>query len=149
MGGDGDVFVLDIGEPVKIIDLAKRMIKLMGHVEKNAESPNGEIEIQFIGLRPGEKLFEELLLGDRVIGTGHPKILRAQEEWLPEEKLHDILKSLQRACTDGDCTAMQHLLALAVKGFETSVPISDEVWLREGDVATSKKDNVYTLFANE
>lgn len=149
MGGTGDVFVLDMGEPVKIIDLARRMIKLMGHVEKSSDSPDGDITIDFIGLRPGEKLFEELLLGDRVIGTGHPKIMRAQEEWLPEEKLHQILIALRTACQDNDCLAIQNLLAGAVSGFSSKVPITDELWLRQTINPTFKKDNIYTLFGNE
>jgi FlaA1/EpsC-like NDP-sugar epimerase len=148
MGSDGDVFVLDMGEPVKIIDLARRMVKLMGHVEKDGENPNGDIEIKYVGLRPGEKLFEELLLGDKVIGTGHPKILRAQEEWLPEEKLQEVLIALRRACDAGDCAAVQNLLSAVVNGFEGTGLISDEVWLRK-DGAAAKRGNVYTLFVNE
>ena len=80
MGRGGDVFVLDMGEPVKIVDLAKRMIRLMGREVKGSENPEGDIEITFSGLRPGEKLYEELLVGCNVAGTGHPMIMRAQEE---------------------------------------------------------------------
>lgn len=148
MGGDGDVFVLDMGEPVKIVDLARRMIKLMGHVEKDAENPAGNIEIRYVGLRPGEKLFEELLLSDKVIGTGHPKILRAQEEWLSEERLNEILVPLLGACNNNDCKAVQHLLSTVVRGFDGKGKISDEVWIgkREANPGSAK---VYTLFATE
>lgn len=149
MGSEGDVFVLDMGEPVKIVDLARRMIKLMGHIEKDGENPAGDIEIRYVGLRPGEKLFEELLLGDKVIGTGHPKIMRAQEEWLSEEKLNETLIPLQSACNSNDCKAVQHLLAAVVNGFDGKGPINDEVWVgRRGDAGPGSA-KVYTLFAIE
>ena len=80
MGTGGDVFVLDMGEPVKIIDLAARMIHLSGLEVKDDKHPNGDIEILYTGLRPGEKLYEELLIGDNVSGTGHPRIMRAEEQ---------------------------------------------------------------------
>ncbi len=71
MGKGGDVFVLDMGEPVRIVDLATNLIKLSGLEVKSAENPLGDIEIKFTGLRPGEKLFEELLIGDDVMGSAH------------------------------------------------------------------------------
>jgi len=148
MGSEGDVFVLDMGEPVKIVDLARRMIKLMGHVETDSEHPDGDIEIRYVGLRPGEKLFEELVLGDKVVGTGHPKIMRAQEEWLSEEKLNETLMPLLGACNNNDCKAMQHLLSTVVNGFDGKGEINDEVWLGRGD-ARSGPAKVYTLFASE
>ncbi len=77
MAEGGDVFLLDMGEPVRIADLAKRMIHLMGFHERTPEHPRGDIEIVFTGLRPGEKLYEELLVGDQALPTEHPRIMRA------------------------------------------------------------------------
>ena len=79
MGQGGDVFVLDMGEPVEIYELAKRLINLSGMEVKDEKNPNGDIEIVFTGLRPGEKLYEELLIGDNVSETDHKQILRAEE----------------------------------------------------------------------
>lgn len=98
MSTGGDVFVLDMGEPVKIIDLAKRMIHLSGLEVKSLDTPNGTIEIHPVGLRPGEKLFEELLIGDNAEGTAHPLIMRAQEGHLAWNALELLLAELMRAC---------------------------------------------------
>lgn len=98
MGKGGDVFVLDMGEPVKITILAKKMIKLSGLTEKTTENPDGDIEIQFTGLRPGEKLYEELLIGDNVEGTDHPRIMTANEVHLSWPETHNFLNKLDKAC---------------------------------------------------
>lgn len=98
MGKGGDVFVLDMGEPVKITSLAKKMIQLSGLTEKTADKPNGDIEIQFSGLRPGEKLYEELLIGDNVEGTTHPRIMTASEVFLNWPETHNLLHRLDKAC---------------------------------------------------
>jgi FlaA1/EpsC-like NDP-sugar epimerase len=148
MSEKGDVFVLDMGEPVHIIDLARRMIKLMGHVEKTEEDPEGDIEIQLIGLRPGEKLVEELLLSDTVVGTGHPKILRAREEWLPEEKLMESLSALKHACDAANYDQLQTVLAEIVKGFKGTPVSNDAAWSRK-PVEHTADNNVYTLFSKE
>ena len=92
MGVGSDVFVLDMGEPVKIKDLAVKMVHLSGLEVKHAKRPNGDIEIKCTGLRPGEKLFEELLIGDNVIGTDHPRILSAQEVKMPWSELDSIFR---------------------------------------------------------
>jgi len=88
MGKGGDVFVLDMGEPVKIVDLAKNLIQLSGLEVKSSDNPNGDIEIKFTGLRPGEKLYEELLIGDNVEGTDHERIMTANEQFLPLEEFN-------------------------------------------------------------
>ena len=93
----GDVFVLDMGQPVKIQDLARRMIHLMGLTVRDDENPHGDIEIQFTGLRPAEKLYEELLLGENVSGTDHPRIMRAQEDFVRQEVLLSLLDDLSLA----------------------------------------------------
>ncbi len=98
MGKGGDVFVLDMGEPVKITALAQKMIRLSGLTEKTEAKPNGDIEIQFSGLRPGEKLYEELLIGDNVEGTKHPRIMSAHEIYLSWPETHNLLNHLDKAC---------------------------------------------------
>ncbi len=100
MGKGGDVFVLDMGEPVKITALAKKMISLSGLSEKTDELPNGDIGIEFTGLRPGEKLYEELLIGDNVEGTEHPRIMTASEVFLSWPETHNLLNHLDKACHD-------------------------------------------------
>ena len=98
MGKGGDVFVLDMGEPVKIVDLAKKMIRLSGLSIKSDKNPGGDIEIEFSGLRPGEKLYEELLIGDNVEGTDHPRIMTAHEVHLNWPETHNLLNRLDKAC---------------------------------------------------
>jgi FlaA1/EpsC-like NDP-sugar epimerase len=98
MGEGGDVFVLDMGEPVKIAELARRMVHLSGLEVRDDKHPGGDIEIRFSGLRPGEKLYEELLIGDNVLPTDHPRILRAQEYHLPAEELQHFMQQLDEAC---------------------------------------------------
>ncbi|MBF4437488.1 polysaccharide biosynthesis protein, partial [Vibrio anguillarum] len=99
MGHNGQVFVLDMGEPVKIVDLAKRMIHLMGMKEYfDGNSNEGDIEIKFTGLRPGEKLYEELLIGDNVEGTSHQKIMTACEDKLTWKEMHPLLQELDICC---------------------------------------------------
>lgn len=102
MANGGDVFVLDMGRPVKILDLARRMIHLSGLTVRDSEHPNGNIEIEFKGLRPGEKLYEELLIGNSPMGTEHPLIMRALEESIAWEKLQPLLKLLEIACGDSN-----------------------------------------------
>lgn len=125
MAKGGDVFVLDMGEPVKIEDLARRMVHLMGYEVRNESNPNGDIEIQFSGLRPGEKLYEELLIGEDVVGTQHPKIMRACEETLTRSELEGIFKSLAEAEDNMDCQKAREILQVAVKGFKPSSPVVD------------------------
>lgn len=130
MGTGGDVFVLDMGEPVKIVDLAKRMIHLSGLTIKDELNPDGDIEIEFTGLRPGEKLYEELLIGSNVSGTVHSRIMRAEEEYLhwPETAL--LLKEIDDACNSYKCDAVKKLLLEAPTGFNSQEQISDDVWVK-------------------
>ena len=125
MGLGGEVFVLDMGEPVKIADLARKMIHLMGLEEITDQNPDGDIEVVYTGLRPGEKLFEELLIGDNVVNTGHPKIMRAQEEILPHQELIALLGELQEAEQDLDCQRACELLKQGVNGFSHNGNIVD------------------------
>ena len=128
MGEGGDVFVLDMGEPVRIVEMAKRMIHLSGHQEKDADNPDGDIEITYTGLRPGEKLYEELLIGDKVSETEHQKIMRAQELIIPWADLQAVLVKLTQASEQGDCQAIRQLLTDTIDGFEPQCGVED--WLK-------------------
>ncbi|MCZ4294814.1 polysaccharide biosynthesis protein [Vibrio sinaloensis] len=121
LGNNGQVFVLDMGEPVKILDLAKRMIHLMGlkeHSEGNVEE--GDIEIKFTGLRPGEKLYEELLIGDNVQGTGHQKIMTASEDKLDWKDMELLLDELDKCCHDFDANSIRRILLDAPTGYKVN-----------------------------
>lgn len=118
LGHNGQVFVLDMGEPVKILDLAKRMIHLMGMKEYTANSPeDGDIEIKFTGLRQGEKLYEELLIGDNVQGTGHQKIMTACEDKLDWKAMNQLLDELDTCCHNFDVHCIRRILLDAPTGY--------------------------------
>ncbi len=128
MGEGGDVFVLDMGEPVKIVDLARRMVHLSGLEVRSDDTPDGAIEIRQIGLRPGEKLYEELLIGANVEGTEHPLIMRAQEAEIPWNLLQDLLQRLEAACVACNHEEVRALLAHIVPGYVPQCGIEDLVW---------------------
>ncbi|ROV59360.1 polysaccharide biosynthesis protein [Vibrio ponticus] len=128
MGKGGDVFVLDMGEPVKIAELAKNLIRLSGLEVKNDEHPDGDIEIKFSGLRPGEKLFEELLIGDNVQGTAHERIMTANEKFLPIEEYQVLITALDEACHNFEHEKIRQLLLDAPTGFAPTDGIGDLVW---------------------
>jgi FlaA1/EpsC-like NDP-sugar epimerase len=117
MATGGDVFVLDMGETVKIDDLAKSMIRLMGLEVRDEEHPDGDIPIQYIGLRPGEKLHEELLLGQNTSPTEHPRILRGHEPYMESAKLVEVLEALSAAVATGNMAEIHATLAAAVEGY--------------------------------
>ena len=129
MGKGGDVFVLDMGESVKIIDLARQMIRLSGFEVKDANNPNGQSEIKITGLRPGEKLYEELLIGDAVEKTTHPRIMTANEVMLSWPELSDILTRMDEACREGDQLTVRQLMLDAPTGFAPKDEICDLVWV--------------------
>lgn len=128
MGKGGDVFVLDMGEPVKIIDLARKMIKLMGLKEKNEFNPDGDIEIRITGLRPGEKLYEELLIGDNMQNTVHSRIMKADEVMLEWEKLSVLLEELEVSCDKYSVEEIREILLKAPTAFTPVNGICDLVW---------------------
>lgn len=128
MGLGGDVFVLDMGEPIKIVDLAKRMIHLSGLEIKDDEHPDGDIEIRFTGLRPGEKLYEELLIGDNVSDTEHSQIMRAQEQVIPWSILEAELTELAQSTESGDFERIRTILSRTVTGFAPQCDIEDWLW---------------------
>jgi FlaA1/EpsC-like NDP-sugar epimerase len=128
MGEGGDVFVLDMGEPIKIVDLATRMVHLSGLEVKTEATADDGIEIKYVGLRPGEKLYEELLIGENVEGTGHPLIMRAQEAEIPWPQLQGMLSELTHACDQFDYEEVRALLLRAVVGYAPQCDIEDFLW---------------------
>jgi FlaA1/EpsC-like NDP-sugar epimerase len=149
MGRGGEVFVLDMGKPVKILDLAERMIKLLGHSVRNEANPEGDIEIEITGLRPGEKLYEELVLGENIAGTGHPMIMQADEKYVEMFNLLSCLEQIDQACVEGDCRSIKNLLTEIIGDFPDN-PINDIVWRKDlggrEDVAVAlAPDNVTPL----
>ncbi len=106
----GDVFLLDMGEPVNILELAQRMIRLKGFSIRDEDHPGGDIEIRITGLHPGENLHEKLLIGEAVTGTRHRKILRATENYLPWSELRDVLDTLEKACDEYDYEGIRSFL---------------------------------------
>lgn len=134
MGQGGDVFVLDMGEAVKITDLARRMINLSGFSVKDENTPNGDVAISYVGLRPGEKLYEELLIGDNVSETVHPKIMRAQEKVIAWDELQIILSDLQNAATTSDYEEIRNILGKCVDGYMPQCGIED--WLKPNIAAS-------------
>lgn len=125
MGEGGDVFVLDMGEPVNIVDLARKMILLSGLSVRDESNPRGDIAIEFTGLRPGEKLYEELLIGDNPAPTTHSKIFRANEVFIAWEELLPILDVLRQAVRNSDYDSIRRLLEQTVQGYQPTEGIVD------------------------
>ena len=130
MSEGGDVFVLDMGESVKIIDLAKKMINLSGLMVKENNSKDGDIEIKITGLRPGEKLFEELLIGNNAQLTKHPKIFKAREDFLKWEILNSNLLDLEKFISDNDSKKVINLMKRLVSGYKPS-DIMQDIFFKE------------------
>ncbi|WP_102294197.1 nucleoside-diphosphate sugar epimerase/dehydratase [Janthinobacterium sp. AD80] len=141
MGEGGDVFVLDMGEPVRIMDLAERMVHLSGLEVKSKSAPDG-IDIQHVGLRPGEKLYEELLIGDNVEGTEHPLIMRAQEAEIPWAELHPLLEQLDHCCVRFEYDQVRALLLRAVHEYAPQCGIEDLIWLERQKFGTAGKPDL-------
>jgi FlaA1/EpsC-like NDP-sugar epimerase len=134
LGTGGDVFVLDMGEPVRIVELAERMIRLSGYDIERDNMFGEHIDLEYIGLRPGEKLHEELLLGTSVTGTGHPMIMRAEEESFDFDFIEDAAHRLLRACAEMDLNDVTAILTDHVMGFSGHEPRHDYVWVKQGRV---------------
>ncbi|KJU78809.1 membrane protein [Ectopseudomonas oleovorans] len=130
MGQGGDVFVLDMGAPVKILDLAEKMIHLSGLSVRSERNPHGDIAIEFTGLRPGEKLYEELLIGDNVSETEHPMIMRADEEMLPWDIYKGVLKELLISVECDDYDRVRQLLRETVNGYVPDGEIVDHIYIQ-------------------
>ena len=136
MANGGDVFVLDMGEPVKIYDLAERMIELSGHKVRSENNPDGDIDIKTIGLRPGEKLYEELLIGTTKNATGHPRIFKSHEDYLKLQDLNEYLDLLKIAISENDVLRSRQIISELVPeykpmtewvGFKPDTPVNEGV----------------------
>ena len=125
MGEGGEVFVLDMGEPVRIVELARRMVQLSGHSVRDDANPEGDIEISITGLRPGEKLYEELLIGDNPSPTAHPRIMKARESFSSWEELRPVLGRMTAAIEGYEVPALRALLAEVVSGYQPADEIVD------------------------
>ena len=141
MGQGGDVFVLDMGEQVKIADLARKMVHLMGLEVTDEKNPDGDIEISYTGLRPGEKLYEELLIGDDPQGTEHPRIMKARELSLKWAEVEEVLGHLDRACHVFDCNKVRDILESTPLGFSPNNALEDLVW-KQDQCEIAQSDNV-------
>jgi len=139
MGTGGDVFVLDMGEPVRIFDLARKMIELSGLSLRDESKPDGDIEIAITGLRPGEKLFEELLIGDNPMQTRHQRIMKAQEEFLSWDVLNEHLAQLKAAIDQNQLTELRKLLQTLVPGYEPQAESVDWIHLAQHNDAATRQ----------
>ena len=128
MSNGGDVFVLDMGKPIKIDDLARKMIELSGLTVLDKDRPDGDIEIQYIGLRPGEKLYEELLVNEKANKTDHPLITSTEEAMLDWEELEPILEQLKVASKSSDYLMIRELLLKLVPEFRPQCGIEDYLY---------------------
>jgi FlaA1/EpsC-like NDP-sugar epimerase len=131
MASGGEVFVLDMGEPVRIIDLAKRMIELSGLQIKDKDNPDGDIEIRTVGLRPGEKLYEELLIGDNPEPTSHVRIMKANERYMAWDALEPLLATLKTHLEDRNVQALRDRLRMLVPEFTPDDALVDWVHLEQ------------------
>ncbi len=131
MAKGGDVFVLDMGQSVKIMDLARRMIELSGLTVKDERNADGDVEIETTGLRPGEKLYEELLIGDNPKPTSHPRIMKAHEDFLSWSDLAAKLKTLEMALDVNDVGVIRVMMEKLVTGYMPSDEIVDWVYLEQ------------------
>jgi len=147
MAQGGDVFVLDMGKPIRIADLARRMISLSGLTVRDETNPDGDIEIQFTGLRPAEKLFEELLIGTNVSGTEHPMIMRAMEHSLSWEAMQTLLHDLLVAMEQFDVRAARQLLLHGVQEYRPSSDLADQVFCRRESDRKQSQSKVTSLQA--
>lgn len=136
MGQGGDVFVLDMGQPVRIAELAEKLIHLSGLSVRSEKSPHGDIAIEFTGLRPGEKLYEELLIGDNVSPTEHPMIMRADEEYFTWDVLRSVLAKLLKAVEQDDYPQVRVLLREVVSGYVPEGEIVDLIYQQRRAVPT-------------
>ncbi len=148
MARGGDVFVLDMGKPVRIEDLARRMIGLMGCSLRDEQNPDGDIEIVYTGLRPAEKLFEELLIGTNVSGTEHPMIMRATEHHLPWAGVAELLEDLVQTIDRFDCNRARELLMQAVIEYRPHEEVQDLVWARKRFLIENDHGKVTALAAH-
>jgi FlaA1/EpsC-like NDP-sugar epimerase len=127
MSTGSDVFVLNMGQPVRIYDLASRMVEMSGLRLKTADQPDGDVEITITGLSPGEKLYEELLIGNNPKPTQHARIMKANEEYLAWPQLQENLESLRMAMSVNDVPLIRNFLSQLVQGYESTGEVVDWV----------------------
>jgi FlaA1/EpsC-like NDP-sugar epimerase len=127
----GDLFLLDMGEPVRILDLARQMVRLSGLHVRDVHNPDGDIEIRCTGLRPGEKLYEELLIGDNPKQTSHPRIMKANEDFIEWSDLEAKLGSLEVALNVNDVSLIRAMMQQLVAGYTPSDAIVDWVYMEQ------------------
>jgi FlaA1/EpsC-like NDP-sugar epimerase len=144
MAEGGDVFVLDMGQPVKILDLARRMVELSGLTIKDEEHPEGDVEIAITGLRPGEKLYEELLIGDNPEPTTHVRIVKAHEEFIPWAEFEAELSALEGALSQNNVAMIRSIMQKLVSGYIPSDIIVDWVYLEQGAGAIGRRPVSWT-----
>ena len=135
MAKGGEVFVLDMGKPVKIIDMAREMIELAGKSYRDEEHPEGDIEIKVVGLRPGEKLYEELLVSNEPLPTKHPRIMHQKEISLPMDALMERMEKLDAACHALNVPAIVQALQSPATAYTPKGNISDVVWNEKAGAA--------------
>jgi len=128
VSSEAEVYVLDMGEPVKIIDLARRMVELSGFRVKDENSPEGDIAIEVVGLRPGEKLYEELLIGNNPQATQHPRIMKANERFVPWSELQPMITTLRIAAVNGDVMMIRSMLQMLVPEYQPDENVVDLVY---------------------
>ena len=139
MGSGGEQYVLDMGEPVKVLELARRMIRLSGLHVKDEDNPNGDIKIQITGLRPGEKMYEETYQSGDVVSTSHPRIDKEQGVEADSVMIAGVLSQLEQACADDNAQIVRELLRSAVAGYKPFENIKDPVWNSQSSRQNSKK----------
>ncbi|MCU7958631.1 MAG: polysaccharide biosynthesis protein [gamma proteobacterium symbiont of Bathyaustriella thionipta] len=153
LGSGGDVFVLDMGEPVKIADLARRMIHLYGYTVLDQNHPDGDIEIAYTGLRPGEKLFEELLVGADISGTEHPRIMRAREKCIPGDEIEIRMQQIAEACVRMDAAEIIRLLQQSDLEYRPlSAQPDDLLWKEQNrniEKHSAKPEKPYLVIASQ
>jgi len=137
VSSEAEVYVLDMGDPVKIIDLARRMVELSGFRVKDENSPEGDIAIEVVGLRPGEKLYEELLIGNNPQATQHPRIMKANEKFLPWSELQPMITTLRIAAVNGDVMMIRSMLQLLVPEYKPDEKVVD--WVYREQIAQAGK----------
>jgi len=137
VSSEAEVYVLDMGEPVKIIDLARRMVELSGFRVKDENSPEGDIAIEVVGLRPGEKLYEELLIGNNPQATQHPRIMKANEKFLPWSELQPMITTLRIAAVNGDVMMIRSMLQMLVPEYQPDEKVVD--WVYREQIAQAGK----------